>query len=311
MNIWVIAEQQELALELTGAARTLAGAEGEVTAILMGTEAQAQKAAKSGADKVLYIEQTTTLENYAGSLAEEIKTAKPKIILIGATRRGKDLAAKIAAILGVGCATDGKNIEFTAEGVKIERMVYGGLAISTLISQEETVIVTVPPRTYETPALQERTGEVQAFTGEPDSRVKVIEKRPKAKDSVNISEAAVVVGVGRGFAEQEDLKLAEDLAKVLEGELGCSRPVAEDLHWLPEDRYIGISGQTVKANLYLSLGISGQVQHISGIRDAKIIFAVDKNENAPIFQNADYYIVGDLYQVVPALEEAFKKTLNK
>ncbi|KKM09962.1 hypothetical protein SY88_16055 [Clostridiales bacterium PH28_bin88] len=114
MNIWVIAEQQELALELTGAARTLAGAEGEVTAILMGTEAQAQKAVKSGADKVLYIEQTTTLENYAGSLAEEIKTAKPKII--GATRRGKDLAAKIAAILGVGCATDGKNIEFTAEG---------------------------------------------------------------------------------------------------------------------------------------------------------------------------------------------------
>ncbi|MFZ5754267.1 MAG: electron transfer flavoprotein subunit alpha/FixB family protein [Bacillota bacterium] len=311
MNIWVIAEQQELALELTGAARTLSGTAGEVITVLTGTEAQAQMAVKSGASKCYYINGEMPLENYAESLAEALKTAKPRLILIGATRRGKDLAAKIAALLGVGCATDGKNIEFTAEGVKIERMVYGGLAVSTLISQEETVIVTVPPKTYEAPAQEERTGEVKAFTGQPSTKVKVVEKRAKPKDAVNIADAAVVVGVGRGFAKQEDLKLAEDLAKVLEGELGCSRPVAEDLHWLPEDRYIGISGQNIKPGLYLSLGISGQVQHISGIRDAKIIFAVDKNENAPIFQNADYYIVGDLYQVVPALEEACKKALNK
>jgi len=135
-------------------------------------------------------------------------------------------------------------------------------------------------------------------------KVKVVERRPKPKETVNIKDAPLVVGVGRGFSEASDVKLAEELAQAMGGEVGCSRPIAEDLHWLPEDRYIGISGQVIKPEVYLAAGISGQVQHVYGIRDAKTIVVVDKNENAPIFQVADYYIVGDLKEVLPALTKA-------
>ena len=130
--------------------------------------------------------------------------------------------------------------------------------------------------------------EISELTLPVESKVKVIERRPKAQESVNINDAQVVVGVGRGFSQESELQIAEDLAQALNGVVACSRPIAEDLHWLPEDRYIGISGQVIKPNLYLAAGISGQVQHVYGIRDAKTIVAIDKNENAPIFQVADY-----------------------
>jgi electron transfer flavoprotein alpha subunit len=116
-----------------------------------------------------------------------------------------------------------------------------------------------------------------------------------------------LVSVGRGFRKKEDLKLAEDLAGALKAEISCTRGIAEDEHWLPIARYIGISGQTVKPDLYLAVGLSGQVQHMVGCRESKVIVAVDSNESAPIFESADYGIVGDLYEVLPLLTAAVKK----
>jgi electron transfer flavoprotein alpha subunit len=129
-------------------------------------------------------------------------------------------------------------------------------------------------------------------------------------EGVDITEAKVVVCVGRGVEKQEDIVLAKELAQVIGGEVGCSRPVAEDLRWMPEDLYLGISGKKVKPDLYVGVGVAGQIQHISGIRDSKVIVGINRDENAPIFEAADYGIVGDLYDVVPKLIKELKAALK-
>jgi len=159
--------------------------------------------------------------------------------------------------------------------------------------------------------LEGREGKVREVSAVASSAVKVISRTPKAREAVDIREAKIVVCVGRGFGKQEDIKLARELADALGGEVGCSRPIAEELRWLPEDVYLGISGKRVKPDLYVGVGVSGQIQHVTGIRDSKIIFAINRDENAPIFEAADYGIVGDLYQVVPVLVEEVKKALKR
>jgi len=172
-------------------------------------------------------------------------------------------------------------------------------------------MATVPPRTFEPAQPQPgRSGEIRELPSAPASPVQVIGRAPRQKGSVDITEAKIIVSVGRGFAKKEDIDLARQLAQVLGGEVGCSRPIAEELQWLPEEVYMGISGKKVKPDLYLGIGVSGQVQHITGIRDSKVIFAINRDENAPIFDAADYGIVGDLYSVVPMLIDELKAALK-
>jgi electron transfer flavoprotein alpha subunit len=129
----------------------------------------------------------------------------------------------------------------------------------------------------------------------------------KKRESKDIAESRVLICVGRGVEKKEDVALARQLADVLNGEVACTRPIAEEYHWLAEELCIGLSGVQVKPDLYLGLGVSGQVQHLTGIRNAKVIAAVNKDENAPIFKAADFGIVGDLYDVVPKLITELKK----
>ena len=123
---------------------------------------------------------------------------------------------------------------------------------------------------------------------------------------VNLCDAVKVVGIGRGFVEQSEVALAEDLAKAMGAEMACTRPIAEFFKWMPEERYLGISGQVIKPQVYVAAGVSGQVQHIAGVRDSKIIVSVNKDENAPMLAMSDYYFVGDIKDVLPALTAAFK-----
>ncbi|MGE5422109.1 MAG: electron transfer flavoprotein subunit alpha/FixB family protein, partial [Ignavibacteriales bacterium] len=125
-----------------------------------------------------------------------------------------------------------------------------------------------------------------------------------------VREAKVLVCVGRGIENESDLELARDLAAALGGEVACTRPLVEELHWLPEDTYIGLSGLQVKPDLYIGIGISGQIQHLTGIRESRVICAVNRDENAPIFKAADYGIVGDLYEVLPKLIKQVRKNLH-
>ena len=133
-----------------------------------------------------------------------------------------------------------------------------------------------------------------------------VERRPKEGTTVNLAAAKNVVGVGRGLGSRENMKLAYGLADAIGGEVGCSRPVAEEEHWLPEDQYIGVSGVKIKPNVYITCGISGQVQHLSGCADAKILVAINKDESAPIFENCDYGMIGDAPTIMAALTERLK-----
>jgi electron transfer flavoprotein alpha subunit len=191
-------------------------------------------------------------------------------------------------------------------------MLYGGLAVQTVVSAARPQMATIAPRSYAPAEVQEgHTGSIRALPPAPPSPVKLVARTPKASESVDITEAKTIVCVGRGVAKQEDVAMARELASLVEGEVACSRPVAEELHWLPEEVYLGISGNTVRPGLYIGLGVSGQIQHVTGIRDSKVIVAINKDENAPIFDAADYGIVGDLYQALPVLVQELKSALKK
>jgi electron transfer flavoprotein alpha subunit len=308
-GVWVFAEQRSTLLELVGAARPL----GTVTAIVAGDRTLAQDAMAHGADGaiLLTLAEGQPLETAAATFTALATELDPDVILFGATLRAKDLAARVGARLGAALVSEATALR-VMDGGKIEtdRMVYGGGGVSTQVSRSRTQLITVPARTFPAPTPDARMGEIREVVVPADSRVKVVERRTKSTAGTDIAAANVVVSVGRGLGKQEDLALVEALAGALGAGIGCTRPVAEDLGWLPEDRYIGISGRKVAPQVYVAVGLSGQVQHLAGMRDAKVVVAINKDENAPIFANADFGLVGDLYTILPALTLELNKLMR-
>jgi electron transfer flavoprotein alpha subunit len=306
-GIWVYSEDDVVAKQLLTLGRELADKMQQQLCALTLSAAAASSLVAAGADKVFVLEGASSWpESYARPVAELAGAEQPTAIFIGATQRGKDLAAKVAAALRAGLVTEALAVRLEEGAIETDRMLYGGLAICTEVLAAPA-LVTIPPRTYEAaPADPSRKGEIFTLKVNPDGLVGVSEVCPIAKEGVDITAADRLVCIGRGLAKQEDMKLAEDLAAAVGAEIGCTRGIAEDYHWLPNERYIGLSGQKVRPSFYISFGVSGQVQHVAGIRDSKIIVAIDMNENAPIFEAADYGIVGDLYEIVPLLTAAVK-----
>ena len=272
----------------------------------------AQKLILQGADKVFTILdqafQHFQVDVYTDAFANLATERKPGIILIGATRSGLEFAPRLAERLKTGCATEAARLELDAEKkvLVMDRVTWGGNLTETHISKATPQIATVPKGLYSPiPADTSRTGEVVKVDPKckpPNTRL--VETKPKTAKGVKLTDAAVIVSFGRGVRKKEDMALVEQLAKTIGGVVGCSRPIAEDLRWLPEDQYVGLSGQKVNPKLYLALGISGQIQHLTGIRNSRVIVAVNNDPKAPIFEYSDYNIVADLYQMVPALIEA-------
>lgn len=228
-------------------------------------------------------------------LAAAAKQAGAALVLVGATKKGKDIAPRLAAHLDWPFASEVQSIE---TGWVVERMVLSGNSKATY-TMGANAVVSVNAKTFE--AGTAPSGKV-ASSGIAASSVKVMAKKEAKHSSFDLASAPVVVGVGRGFKQQTDLKLADDLAKAFPGgAVGCSRPIAADLKWLGEEHWIGLSGHQIKPKAYIACGVSGQIQHIAGIRGSKLIVAINTNKDAPIFQVADYGIVGDLYQVIPKL----------
>lgn len=279
---------------------------GPVTALAL-NDADAKELAGLGADKVFVLQSAGGWpEGLSEAISGVASSAAASLFLIGGTLPGKHVGAYVAAKLNLGMVTDAKSLKVENGKLLATRLLYGGLAIC----EEELTLpamATIPPRTFLPPGPAGKTGVVETVKGETDARVAISEVTPAESSGVDISAAGRVVAVGRGFRKREDLKLAQDLADVLKAEVGCSRPVAEDEHWLPIDHYIGISGHTVKPELYVAVGISGQVQHTVGARESKVFVAVNNDEQAPIFEAADYGVVGDLYEVLPQLTAALKK----
>ena len=313
-GVWIISENRGQSLELLNIGRQLSTKMGmRVAALLYQDREHVEDCINHGADEVMLLPPLSSEqppESYIPVIIEEARKGEPDLILLPATPRGKNMAALIAARLNVGLVSSCTEIDFD-EGNKtlvMERLAYGGAAVQKVICTASPAMATIPPRTYEA-AMPEtgRQGHVRELPSPSLSAIKVIERKVKEREAKNITEARVVVCVGRGIEKEEDLAIARQLAEVLGGAIGCTRPIAEEFHWLPEDLCIGLSGVEVKPDLYIGIGVSGQVQHVTGIRNATVIAAVNKDDNAPIFKAADFGIVGDLYDVMPKLIAELKK----
>lgn len=305
-NIWIIADVPDHAYELLSKVQ---GKGDEITVFVNGDQSIAEECFSYGANtvKLIPLPNNTTWEQYVDTIGKEAKDVKPEIILAASTRRCKTLTAQLAAILDVPCITESKTLEINDNSVLVSRTIYGGLAEKEIEIEELPVIITVTPGIFEKQKV-ENPGAGNTINVEPiqSNNVSVVQRKEKEESNVNLNTADIVVGVGRGFGKQENLAYAEELANLLGGEIGCTRPVTEDFHWYPEERYIGISGVVINPKLYIAAGISGQIQHVYGVRDANTIVAINNNENSPIFKSADYYIVGDLKEVLPELIAALK-----
>ncbi|SHN80097.1 FAD-binding protein [Desulfitobacterium chlororespirans] len=312
-KVWVLAEKTDALAQLCAGGRQLGE---EVGALVWGSRAEAEKAAAYGADKVYWLgslEQGRMLEDYHLTISELLKKETPDLLLVQPSRRGKHMAGRLAAGLGTSVIVDAADITIVQGDIQIKHMVYGGGAFRVERAFGPTTITTVGAGIFSAPAeASGHQGEidrgeiVEVEFREPAVSVKCLEKKSKAGAEVNLNAAKRVLGVGRGFAEQADLKMAEELAGLIGAEVGCSRPIAEGVNWMARERYIGVSGAMLKPELYLAIGISGQVQHMVGANQAKTIIAINKDKGAPIFQQADYGIVGDLSKILPALSGLIK-----
>ncbi|MDR1603927.1 MAG: electron transfer flavoprotein subunit alpha/FixB family protein [Gracilibacteraceae bacterium] len=302
-KLWVIAEKADTAVELLAWAKELGPAEQLVC--LTGNPAAAAAAAVQGADRVLLFSGAARPEAYVPDWLALAQREEPAAILLGADRRAKEIAAALAAGLDAGLVSDCVQLrQGEGEGYYSERYIYGGLALLGETTTRRPLLATIPAGKV-TPLPARAAVAVENMSGTRPDPVRLVELRPQPSVSA-LTEARVIVCVGRGLLKQEDLRLARDLAAAFGGEIGCTRPIAEERRWLPEKCYLGITGQKAAPELYITLGVSGQIQHMSGVRDSKCIVAVEKNDAAPIVEAADYTIIGDLYEVTPQLLAALK-----
>lgn len=318
-GIIVYSELEETALGLLTKGRELATALNKPLSVaLLGDEAagQADVYLAHGATKA-YVGDDQALTHfqartYADALAQVVTQAEADIILIGSTRRGRELAPRLAQKLTAGCVTNAMGLSIQDDRLVIERRSLGGNTISTKIITSPQQVIAVMPKLYDALPEAAVVGEVIPVSLELEPlTTRLVERRPKEAGIVNLEEADVLVCVGRGLDNEDDLSLIHTLADSLGGMVGCTRPISHEYHWLAEDQMVGLSGKESSPRLYIAIGISGQIQHTVGIMDAKVIVAINNDANAPIFKVADYGIVGDLYQVVPKLIERLRSELGR
>ncbi|EMB4689741.1 TPA: electron transfer flavoprotein subunit alpha [Citrobacter freundii] len=301
-HVWVFSDNVERYAELMAGARQWGQ---QVYAIVQGSE-QAARVKPLGADGVIVLAKTSELqriENYAETLAAQIREKGNGLLLMAATKRCKALGARLSIQLDAAMVNDATAVSVDDNALFAEHRMYGGLAFGKEKLNSPLAIITLAPGVLE-PVAANPAHDCPVVTAEwvaPQQEILCQERRAKSLSSVDLSKAKRVVGVGRGLAAQDDLNMVRELAAVLGAEVGCSRPIAEGENWMERERYIGVSGVLLKSELYLTLGISGQIQHMVGGNGAKVIVAVNKDKNAPIFNYADYGLVGDIYKVVPAL----------
>lgn len=300
-TIFVMSDEASALSELCAGAGAVAA---RVTAILFGSEAEAAGAAGCGADRLLYCQPSdgAVPEDYAAAVAQEVKKEASALVIVNNTIRGRCLAGKLGVLLDTAVLTSVNALERSGEELVCCRMVYGGIAQRSEVFTKPYGVLTVGGGVFEA-AAEPAQAAVAPFEGLPQGGLKRIACTPKKEGGVDLVAAKRIVDVGRGLAQEADLELCRKLAAALGAEVGCSRPVAENNKWLPKSNYMGITGVQVKPELIVALGVSGQIQHIGGINKSRVIVAVNKDKSAPIFKNADFGVVGDLYKVVPALIE--------
>lgn len=228
-------------------------------------------------------------------------------ILLSDADIDQELAVCLAVHLKGVSVTSCADIMMVENTLKIKRQVYGGLAYLHLIAKNKPVIATIASSELEDPPSDIAGLTIEELNVESFSTQSKILSRNKIERTVDLASAKRIVSAGRGIQKKEDLEIIENLAAKLDAELGCSRPLSEDFKWLPVERQVGLTGETVQPDIYMAIGISGQVQHLVGMRDAKVVVAINNNKSAPIFESCDYGIVGDLYEIAPIMSEILSK----
>ena len=313
-ELLVFSEKNDLAFELVSKGREFAGAlKMGLAAALLGEKAggEAKDYFNYGANRV-YIGENPALagfnaESYAEALYQIAQKNDAKVLLFPSTKRGKELAPRVAQKLGAGCVTDATAVEVNDGNFLISRYALGGNTVAGEVIKTAHKVITVMPKTFELGPKEDKKGEVvKADLNLKAPRVRIVERQEKVGEKVNLEAAEILVCIGRGLEKKEDLKIVEQLAKALGAEIGCTKSLCTDYQWLSEDRLVGLSGKKTSPRLVISLGISGQIQYTVGIRGARTAVAINKDKQAPIFAMSDYGIVGNLYEVVPLLAEKLK-----
>jgi len=301
VNTWIVVGDQREVGNLITVARSLGG---PVAAVVAGPRSVAETVAEGGVDKVVWCSapEDVPAEANAPAVAEAVAAGPARVVLAGRNPGERVLLGAVAARLGASVLSGARSITTDGDDVIVVNAVFGDIA-------EETVAVSGPVAVLldggSAPPADRAKAPIEDISV-PPLGLKVIETRTHGFDDVDLGAAHRVVGVGRGLKAKEDLALVEGLAHALGAEVACSRPVAEGLNWMGKDRYIGSSGAHIAPQLYLAVGISGQLQHMVGVTGAETIVAINTDPNAAVFKQADYGLVGDLYQLVPAITAALK-----
>jgi electron transfer flavoprotein alpha subunit len=315
-GVLAVLEQRDGAIkrvshEALTVARGLADAMGgEAHALVMGPQGMTPDGlGEFGADKV-FVAAHDALALYQADVYAAVVQARAGggqygVIVIPATALGRDLAPRMAARLGCPLATDVTGVTHDG-GIVVTRPIYAGKAITTLKVTAPSCVISLRPNAV-APAKSSKSGAIEAVTPPREApRAATAEIKQPERAALDVAEASVVVSGGRGLKDAEGFKLIEDLAQAVGGAVGASRAVV-DAGWRPHAEQVGQTGKTVSPSLYFAVGISGAIQHLAGIRTAKVIVAINRDPDAPIFKVADYGIVGDLFEVVPRLTEEVKK----
>lgn len=312
-DILVCSENISLLRELLGKASVECGVfKGEVKALYLGKETvEAASLAAAGATTVLQIESGTLregdVESVTSLLSSFISASQPALILMGATKLAMEIAPRVAERTQAAYAASVTNfsINEATHAVKADCMLYAGLGVDTLQFKPHVTLLTVVPGAFSPIELPSTTIKVESLSLPATSnRIEITAYKPKTGSSTRVEEAKAIIDVGQGIKQKEDLQFIHELADLLDGLVTCTRPLAADRDWFPE--WLGLSGKKVSPELCLTIGISGAVQHIVGVRDSHIIVAVNNDENAGVFLDADYGVIADLYEFIPALRDRLK-----
>ena len=334
-GVYVYAQQVDgtlsgIAFELLGKAKDLASdLKTDVTAVLIGSDVKglADELAAYGADKVIVVDDPELkdyrTEPYTHALASVINEYKPEIMLVGATAIGRDLGPRVSARVATGLTADCTQLEIgdfplnpmlgkeqKHNQLLMTRPAFGGNTIATIACPDNR-----PQMATVRPGVMQKIDKIDGAKAEvieynpgftPDNKyVEIVDIVKSVSETVDIMDAKILVSGGRGVGSPENFKLLEDLAEAIGGEVSCSRAVVDN-GWKPKDLQVGQTGKTVRPQVYFAIGISGAIQHVAGMEESDLIIAINKDETAPIFEVADYGIVGDLNKILPQLTEQIK-----
>ena len=338
-GVFIYAQQVDgeispIAFELLGKAKDLAAdLDTDVTAVLLGSKIKglADQLAEYGADRVIVVDdpvlEVYRTEPYAQALTAVINEYKPEIMLVGATAIGRDLGPRVSARVGTGLTADCTKLEIgdfplnplpgkeqKHNQLLMTRPAFGGNTIATIACPDNRPqMATVRPGVMQKiDPVKGAKAEVVEFNPELKENncyVEILDIVKEVAEVADIQQAKILVSGGRGVGSKENFKILQDLADALGGTVSCSRAVVDN-GWMPKDLQVGQTGKTVRPNVYFAIGISGAIQHTAGMEESDIIIAINKDESAPIFDVADYGIVGDLNKIVPLITEAVKARKN-